>query len=210
MIYARYKNKFSGATDEKVLRGDNIIKTKVSTTTAEVVNAVSLSRGQLYSQVDRMCDIVFSFAIFGVTILLCLGKMQRARCDSKRQDDETQAQKARELNKSEDKPKLSQHKIHTEADDLTAGYDKIAKTVQPLVYMLEGTIRAVILKTHPKWSTLEVEEELTRQMRELATDFMNDVKFGYDATTHIKLLLDPLSTLYGFSRAIYQKCSVRL
>lgn len=191
MIYAKYKNKFSGATDEKVLRGDNIIKTKVSTTTAEVVNAVSLSRGQLYSQVDRMCDIVFSFAIFGVTILLCLGKMQRARCDSKRQDHEAEAQRFRELNKAEHKPKLSQHKIHTEADDLTAGYDKIAKTVQPLVYMLEGTLRASILQMHPKWSTLEVEDELTCQMRELATDFMNDVKFGYDSTTHIKLLLDP-------------------
>ena len=190
MINSKYKNRFSSALDEKVLRDVNIVKTKVSTTTSQVINVVSLSRGQLYSQVDRMCDIIFSFAITGITALLCLGTMQRARRESKVRDAQLLAQRIG-LNQSGDPPRLSKLAGRIEATEKVLTYEKVAKTVKPLVYMLEGTIRTRILEKHPSWSTLEVEDDLTRQMRDLATDFMSDASDGHDATTHIKLLMSP-------------------
>ena len=149
MIYSAYKHTFSGATDEAVLTDSITVKTKVSSLTSGLLNVVSLARlfaaeihpvlsnlrscvcsGQLHSQIDRMCDTMFAFAIIFTTVLLWLTKMQNDRLESKKEDFlEFEA---------ESKQDDANQKLQDQQDDainttteVEAVYEEIVQLVQP-------------------------------------------------------------------------------
>ena len=56
-IYAEFDNSFSG-TDGSLILGHNVIVAAPSSLNF-LVNVLSLSRGQLYDQIDRLLDLIF-------------------------------------------------------------------------------------------------------------------------------------------------------
>ena len=63
--YIRLLLTFSKATDEAVITDNTVVKTKVSSLTPGLLNVVSLSRGQIHSKSDRMCDIMYNGPFIG-------------------------------------------------------------------------------------------------------------------------------------------------
>ena len=86
--------------------------------------------GQLHSQIDRMCDTMFAFAIIFTTVLLWLTKMQNDRLESKKEDFlEFEA---------ESKQDDANQKLQDQQDDainttteVEAVYEEIVQLVQP-------------------------------------------------------------------------------
>ena len=100
-IYEKYNNTFSDASNRVVLRDHNIVTTMTANITSGLVNVASLSRyvspqpnsftaqltdlagadhrGQLYSKIESMSNLIFSVAAIGLTILLSLSYRQARR-----------------------------------------------------------------------------------------------------------------------------------
>ena len=206
MIYDSYDHTFSGAEDEAVLRNDIIVKTKVSSLTSGLLNVVSLGRGQLYSKVDRMCDTIFIFNIIILTVLLCMGKLQNERLESKIEDaEESQVEDTDPEHPASADPEEEQFNIaelrsqleisEEETSDLISEYRDIVFLIWPQILTLESSIRASISNSshsqNLEYSAADTETAVTLQMRALAVEFMHDSRQQLDATTHIKLLMLP-------------------
>ena len=194
MIYSKYFQTFSKATDEAVLTDNIVLKTKVSSLTPGLLNVVSLSRGQINSKVDRMSDIIFAFA----TIVLCgqlwLSKMQNNRLESRVEHRVDQGGDKDEADGNNDDNEEEQ-RAET-LDEVEVIYKEITDMIQPQVNALESNIRAAISKLNPTYSSTNVESAVTHKMRKLVVEFMGDSKCGRDATTHLKLLLMPYSAYH--------------
>ena len=153
MLYDAYSQTFSKVADEAVLTDNLVVATKVSSLTNGLLNVVSLSRyvfpapyemhgyviycpcsmcsGQIHSKVDRMCDIIFAFAVIVLCALLWLSKMQIKRLESKVENRAEVWQCSDNGNSDHDSEE--KEKEGAESTDLEAIYKEIAHVVQPQV-----------------------------------------------------------------------------
>ena len=184
MITAEYSN-FSSAA-EKVLRDKTVVKTQRSSISSGLLNVISLARGQLYSKVDRMCDIMFTFALVGVSAFLWLAHLQHKHRESRIVDFEASAQRDLGIES------IAETDRGNPESELISIYDQIVQLVQPQVTMLEWSVRNDIEKN----GVVDVEAAVTKKMRALATEFLKDSNAGRDASTHIKLLMMPYTVCH--------------
>ena len=97
----------------------------------------SVCSGQIHSKVDRMCDIIFAFAILVLSALLWLSTMQVKRLESK-VENRAEVWQCSDSDKS-DHDAEEKEKVGAELTDLEAIYKEIAHIVQPQVLAFLGS-----------------------------------------------------------------------
>ena len=105
-----------------------------------------MSRDQFYTRFDHVCALMFTFVIFGITVLLTIAF---ALFDSVSSSDEEED----ESNKEEI-------------------FDKIAALVRPQCLALEHAVRAFVTKQHPASAEAEQEAIVTKEMQSHEMHFM--------------------------------------
>ena len=150
-IYWKYSYSFSG-TNHDVLHDSTIVKPAVSSLTDGLLNVISLGRGQLYSKVDRMNDLAFSFALIGMSAFLWLNHMQHQRRNSRIDMFESAHMRSSKADE--------QHLDKNAESEMVAAYAQIVENVQPQVHKLEDHIRRSVKSNHTTYSVEQVEVTL--------------------------------------------------